>query len=351
MIRTFVAATALALFTVAAANAQSSPSGMMASGYQMSSTDALASKLIGSPIYSTTALNTGAPANTAQTTTSTGNAPGNGGMAANPNGGVANSATDTNAQQIGTIRDFVLNSDGKVAAVVVGIGGVLGIGEKSVAVGYQDVKWATAQDGSLRGMLDTTADALKSAPDFAYPPGNQATTMGGAAAAANNANNGNSNMAAANNGNTNPPTAATGITDPATFANTAGVANMFEIQTSQLALKQTQTPAVTSFAQKMIDDHTAAGKAMEQAAKTENVPVPTSLDTTHEQQLTQLQGLSGKQFDDAYIAAQVTAHDQAVALFSSYSKAGKDGALKDFAAKTLPVLQNHQQMIHSIAGK
>jgi putative membrane protein len=345
MIRTFVAASMLALLAATAANAQSSPPGSLAAGYQMTSTDALASKLIGSPVYSTTALNTGAPANAPATTTNTapGNAPGNNGVAASPNGGPANNATDTNAQQIGTIRDLVVAADGKIAAVVIGIGGVLGIGEKSVAVGYADLKWATAQDGGIRGMLDTTVDALKAAPEFAYPANNKATT-GAANGAQPQANN--NGMAAAA-----PAANATLPTDPAGFAMTAGAANMFEIQSSQLALKQSQTPAITSFAQKMIDDHTKAGQNMEQAAKTENVPVPTALDASGQQQLTQLQGLSGKQFDDAYVAAQVTAHDQAVALFSNYSKSGKDGALKDFAGNTLPTLQDHQQMIHQIAGK
>jgi len=353
MIRTIVAASAFALLAATAANAQSSPPGVLAAGYQMTSTDALASKLIGSQVYSTTALNTGAAAPVTSTTPTTnpGNSPGDNGVAAGANGGVANNAGDTNAQQIGTIRDFVVANDGKIAAVVIGIGGVLGIGEKSVAVGYGDLEWATAQDGSIRGMLNTTADALKAAPEFTYPANNQATVNGGGAANNNAAMN---TTAAANNGANNMAAAApsgTMPTDPAAFATQAGTANQFEIDSSQIALKQSGTAAITSFAQKMIDDHTKAGQAMTQAAKTENVPVPTALDATQQQQLTQLQGLSGKQFDDAYVAAQVTAHDQAVALFSSYSKSGKDGALKDFAAQTLPTLQEHQQMIHQLAGK
>ena len=38
-------------------------------------------------------------------------------------------------------------------------------------------------------------------------------------------------------------------------------------------------------------------------------------------------------------------------LFQTYSQSGPDGALKTFAAKTLPTLKMHQQMIHKLAGK
>ena len=74
--------------------------------------------------------------------------------------------------------------------MVIGIGGVLGLGEKNVTVGYADVKWAIATDGSIRGTLGTTADTLKAAPDFQYRATGQATNAGGTAAgmADNNGN-------------------------------------------------------------------------------------------------------------------------------------------------------------------
>ena len=347
MIGKLLAATAFALLAPTLAFAQTA-GGMMASGYQMTATDALASKLIGSTVYSTQALSNGAAANTATTTTGTTQ---NGATAANANGTPANSANDTNAQQIGTIRDLVLGTDGKVSAVVIGIGGVLGLGEKNVAVGYADVKWAIATDGSIRGMLDTTADALKAAPDFQWPSNGQATKAGDANAANNNMAAGTtaatSNMAAANIN----PAATTTANDPQTFAKAAAPANLFEIQSSQLALKQGSADNVKQFAQKMIDDHGKAAQDMATAAETQNVTVPGALDNKGSQQLSQLQGLNGTAFDQAYIQMQVAAHDDAVSLFQTYAQSGPNGAMKDFAAKTLPTLQMHQQMIHQMAGK
>jgi putative membrane protein len=44
-------------------------------------------------------------------------------------------------------------------------------------------------------------------------------------------------------------------------------------------------------------------------------------------------------------------HEDAVNLFKSHSESGKDPELKAFAAKTLPVLQGHLNMIKDIKAK
>lgn len=140
------------------------------------------------------------------------------------------------------------------------------------------------------------------------------------------------------------------VTDPQTFVSKAAPSNLFEIQSSELALKQTTTPTIVMFARKMVADHTAAAKAMAPAAKAQKLAVPDALEPVQTEELAQLQPLKGKAFDDAYVSMQLMAHDQAVMLFKGYSGAGPAGPLKSFAAKTLPTLELHQQMIHSIAG-
>jgi putative membrane protein len=139
--------------------------------------------------------------------------------------------------------------------------------------------------------------------------------------------------------------------NPQDFANTAAMSNMFEIQSSQLVLKQTQNKDVLDFANKMIADHTKAGQDMQAAAEKQQVTVPTQLDQTHQQQLQQLQGLKDQQFDQAYIQMQLAGHQQAVKLFQQYSQSGPDGDLKTFATQTLPTLQSHLDMIQKLSGK
>ena len=51
------------------------------------------------------------------------------------------------AESVGDVNDVVLSQDGKARAVVVGVGGFLGIGEKDVAVDFTRVNWVE-RDGS-----------------------------------------------------------------------------------------------------------------------------------------------------------------------------------------------------------
>ena len=60
------------------------------------------------------------------------------------------------------------------------------------------------------------------------------------------------------------------------------------------------------------------------------------------------------QFDQDYVQAQLQAHQDAVALFTAYSRNGDNPALKSFAAKTLPTLKHHLTQVEALsrqAGK
>lgn len=137
--------------------------------------------------------------------------------------------------------------------------------------------------------------------------------------------------------------------DPATFTTMAAVGDLFEIQSSQLALERSQNGDVQAFAQQMIEDHGAASQSLTQAAAEEGWEAPSELDERHQAMLESLASQEGQAFDSAYIDAQVQAHDQAVALFEGYAANGPDGALKNHAVQSLPTLQQHQQHVHGLA--
>jgi putative membrane protein len=130
----------------------------------------------------------------------------------------------------------------------------------------------------------------------------------------------------------------------------ATTSNMFEIESSELALTKTQLESVQEFAEHMVEDHTAAGEDMQAAVSEQGgVTVPTALDEKHAGMLSELEAASGEQFDQLYIQMQTQAHQEAVALFQSYSENGPDGEIKDFASDTLPTLEEHYDEITSIA--
>lgn len=76
-----------------------------------------------------------------------------------------------NNEKLGTINDVLIDESGKVVAVIVGVGGFLGIGEKNVAIPYEDVTRPGSSGSPLATKL-SKAD-LEKAPPFVPVSGNQ----------------------------------------------------------------------------------------------------------------------------------------------------------------------------------
>jgi|SRR5579862_885794 len=77
------------------------------------------------------------------------------------------SVYDPSNSKIGKIDDVLVSSDGRVEALIVGVGGFLGAGEKDVAVSFGAVR-KTVKDNKTYLTMNTTKDALKAAPGFKY---------------------------------------------------------------------------------------------------------------------------------------------------------------------------------------
>jgi len=74
---------------------------------------------------------------------------------------------DPNNNKIGQISDVLVTQDGRVDALIVGVGGFLGVDQKDVAVEFGAVK-QTMKDNKVYLTMNATKDALKSAPGFKY---------------------------------------------------------------------------------------------------------------------------------------------------------------------------------------
>jgi len=72
---------------------------------------------------------------------------------------------------IGEINEVVLGRDGAIKAVVLGVGGFLGMGEKNVALSMNDIKFVKNGDGANDYFLvvNSTKEALNNAPAFKTP--------------------------------------------------------------------------------------------------------------------------------------------------------------------------------------
>jgi sporulation protein YlmC with PRC-barrel domain len=90
---------------------------------------------------------------------------------------VTNMANET----VGEINEIILDKDGKIAAVVVGIGGFLGIGEREVALDYKSltIKYdpsAMTNAGATTVQVNATKDTLKNAPAWTWTRDNTTGT-------------------------------------------------------------------------------------------------------------------------------------------------------------------------------
>jgi hypothetical protein len=69
-------------------------------------------------------------------------------------------------ENLGDINDILLDKNGSVRAVIVGVGGFLGIGEKDVAVNFASIEPRTDEDGDVTLYLNATQEQLEAAPEF-----------------------------------------------------------------------------------------------------------------------------------------------------------------------------------------
>ncbi len=81
------------------------------------------------------------------------------------NKAVKNSANES----VGDINDLRIDSNGKIAAVIVGVGGFLGMGEKDVALPYDQLALTRDADGGLIVTAKVTKESLQAAPEWKKP--------------------------------------------------------------------------------------------------------------------------------------------------------------------------------------
>ena len=67
---------------------------------------------------------------------------------------------------IGEVNDLVTDRSGKILAALIGVGGFLGIGEKDVAVRFEDLKLARDENNNVKVVLNLSKETLAAAPDY-----------------------------------------------------------------------------------------------------------------------------------------------------------------------------------------
>lgn len=134
------------------------------------------------------------------------------------------------------------------------------------------------------------------------------------------------------------------------FFKKAAIGGMTEVELSKVAQEKGSSDAVKQYSAKMIEDHTKANDELKQIASAQSMELPSGLDAKGQQKKDGLEKLSGAAFDRKYMSIMRSDHQETVALFQKESHSGKNPEAKDFATRTLPVIQEHLKMIPTMAS-
>lgn len=71
-----------------------------------------------------------------------------------------------NEENVGEIGDMVMSSEGQIDSVIIDVGGFLGIGEKPVAVAFEDLEFLQDENGSLYLYTEFSEEQLEQQPEY-----------------------------------------------------------------------------------------------------------------------------------------------------------------------------------------
>ncbi|WP_433963473.1 DUF4142 domain-containing protein [Tunturiibacter psychrotolerans] len=148
------------------------------------------------------------------------------------------------------------------------------------------------------------------------------------------------------------PTNATAQSDDdKKFLAMAAQSDQNEIALSKLAEQKATNPDVKAFAEKMISEHTQMTASMKPFVDAWGLTPPTGPDADHQKELDKLNGLSGNDFDKAYMKDMVSDHTKALSAFTKEAKDTKDSKFRAAVIKGKTAVAAHKNMAYDLEKK
>lgn len=121
--------------------------------------------------------------------------------------------------------------------------------------------------------------------------------------------------------------------------------NQFEIEMGKLAQQKGVSKDVKQFGDRLVRDHNDTDKKVMALARENNLTVQALPPTPDQKQMRErLQGLSGEEFDKAFMTAMADAHTKAIQTIEQSVQSLGKSEVTDFARKLVPVLDQHRDM-------
>ena len=131
---------------------------------------------------------------------------------------------------------------------------------------------------------------------------------------------------------------------PVEFIDQARAAGIAEIESSRLAIQKTSATDINSFAVEMIKDHTDTNRHLSELAARLGLNVAPVESLQQQASLAMFQASEGEDFDAAYVAQQIEAHEALIKLFQQQAEDPEVPTLQERVRETLPKLEMHLEM-------
>src|SRR5712671_2328391 len=135
------------------------------------------------------------------------------------------------------------------------------------------------------------------------------------------------------------------------FVTRAAQGNSAEIELGKIVAAKSKNPSVKQFAQMMVKDHTTALNELQELAQAKNLNFSSDLPDDAKSLQAKLSSDTGKQLDKDYMDGMVEDHQKDVQEFTDKSQTAKDPDVKQWAGKTLPILQKHLEKAQQVDAR
>jgi len=126
------------------------------------------------------------------------------------------------------------------------------------------------------------------------------------------------------------------------FIQEAAAGGMLEVELANQALQKSKNPKVKAFAQMMVTDHSNANMELQKVAANKGLKLPATFPAEQQKHLDMMKEFADRGFDRQYMEMMESQHVATLALFRKAAQYG-DIDIKNFANKTIPVLEKHHK--------
>ncbi len=137
----------------------------------------------------------------------------------------------------------------------------------------------------------------------------------------------------------------------AAFVKKASYINMDEMALGALAARRAARADIRAYGDLLYKNHHKANQELTQLAARNNWIIAGTPDEKEAALAGRLEKLQGEEFDREFLKDMAKGHKQAIQLYETQIKEGKDSAVKSYAEKTLPMLRNHLKDAEKLQGK